>query len=244
MSWWRPARSDSQELLDTPGVSEQELAENLQDLQRLNTCLGSTRIVLAAVRRLWQEAGSPPRWRVLDVGTGAGDIPTALMGWSRKYHICLTMVATDVQRQVIHYAQTVTPPSVSRLQADGCWLPFQARTFDVVVCSTMLHHLEWTEGVALLRAMAIVARHGVVVNDLIRSWVHYYGAKFLLPLLARNRLTLHDGPLSVLRAYSPQEVRDMAQIAGLYGARVDTRLHYRLLLVYRIPTERRTICDP
>jgi len=244
MSWLRPVRSYRQELLDTPDISEQELVENLRDLQHLNARLGSTRVMLATVQRLWQEAGSPPEWRVLDVGTGAGDIPTALMCWSRTYHICLTMVATDVQWQVVRYARAVTTPSVSMLQADGRWLPFQARTFDVVVCSTMLHHLAWADGVALLRAMAQVARYGVVVNDLVRNWLSYYGAKLLLPLLARNRLTLHDGPLSVLRAYSPREMRDMAQTAGLHGARVVTVWKYRLLLVYSIPTERQAICDP
>jgi ubiquinone/menaquinone biosynthesis C-methylase UbiE len=244
MSWLRPVRSDHQELLDAPDLSAQELAHNLRDLQHLNTWLGSTRVILATVQRLWRAAGAPPDWRVLDIGTGAGDIPAALTGWSRTCHMCLTMVATDVQWQVIRYARAAAPPSVSVLQADGRCLPFQARTFDVVVCSTMLHHLAWAEGVALLRAMALVARHGVVVNDLVRSWLPYYGAKLLLPLLARNRLTLHDGPLSVLRAYSPREMREMARTAGLHGARVVTVWRYRMLLVYSVPTERQASCDP
>ena len=54
----------------------------------------------------------------------------------------------------------------------------------------------------------------LLVNDLIRSRLHYYGARLVLPLLTRNRLTRHDGPLSVLRAYSLGEIRAMAQAAG------------------------------
>jgi hypothetical protein len=96
----------------------------------------------------------------------------------------------------------------------------------------MLHHLTWHEGVVLLRAMAEVARYGVVVNDLVRSWLHYCAAKLLLSVLSRNRLTLHDGPLSVLRAYRIGEVRDMAHAAGLREAQVRGVLAYRLSLVY------------
>ena len=46
---------------------------------------------------------------------------------------------------------------------------FVPRTFDVVLCSTMLHHLDWQQGIALLQSMAAVARYAVVVNDLVRS---------------------------------------------------------------------------
>jgi hypothetical protein len=104
--------------------------------------------------------------------------------------------------------------------------------FDVVVCSTMLHHLEWQDGVALLRAMAAVARYGVIVNDLVRSWLHYYGARGVLAVLSHNRLTRHDGPLSVLRAYRVSEVRAMANAAGLHNVQVHKALGYRWLLLY------------
>jgi ubiquinone/menaquinone biosynthesis C-methylase UbiE len=101
------------------------------------------------------------------------------------------------------------------VQADGLCLPFHARTFDVVLCSTMLHHLDWQQGIALLQSMAAVARYGVVVNDLVRSWPSYYAARLILSLMACHAVTRHDGPLSVLRAYSVKEVREMARLAGL-----------------------------
>jgi hypothetical protein len=80
--------------------------------------------------------------------------------------------------------------------------------------------------------MAVLAQHGMIVNDLVRSRLHYYAAQALLSVLACHRLTQHDGPLSVLRAYSIGEIREMARTAGLQGARVHTALGYRFLLVY------------
>jgi ubiquinone/menaquinone biosynthesis C-methylase UbiE len=131
-------------------------------------------------------------------------------------------------------------PLLTLVQADGVCLPFHARTFDIVVCSTMLHHLDWHQGIALLHSMAAVARYGVVVNDLVRSRLPYYAARLVLPVVARNHVTRHDGPLSVLRAYSVEEVREMARLAGLAPAHVCTALGYRFLLVYVPPTGKAT----
>ena len=242
---WLPPRSEQQEWLDAEDIPAPDLHENLQDLCWLNRYLGSHRVVWTAVQRLWCAAGAPQQWSILDVGTGAADIPDVLRRWGQQHAIRGLLVALDNHRGVLAYRQGLgeTDTSVAFVQGDGLRLPFRPRTFDVVVCSTMLHHLEWHEGITLLREMATLARHGVVVNDLLRGRLHYYAARLLLPLVTRNRLTRHDGPLSVLRAYSVDEVRSMARLAGLEQAHVQTTLGYRLLLVARLSGAQQEVPD-
>lgn len=234
---WLPRRSQQQEWLDADDIPARDLHENLDDLRWLNRYLGSHWLVLRAFQRLWREAGCPRHFRILDVGTGAGDIPEMLLRWGSRRGVRLTIVAVDNHCGVLQYVRSVRPP-LSRLilvQADGVCLPFQARTFDVVVCSTMLHHLDWHQGIALLQSMAAIARYGVVVNDLVRSRLHYYAARLVLSVVARNHVTRYDGPLSVLRAYSVEEVREIARLAGLAQAHIYTALGYRFVLVYVPP---------
>jgi ubiquinone/menaquinone biosynthesis C-methylase UbiE len=234
--WWLLPRSQDRELLDAEAIPQHDLQGNLEDLRWLNRFLGSHRVMCAALCRVWQRLGSPQRLHVLDVGTGAGDIPVVLQRWSQRQGIRLTLVAVDNHPGVIDYARGAVPQAaIDLVRVDGLYLPFRPRTFDVVMCSTMLHHLDWSQGVTLLRALATVARHGVIVNDLRRSWLHYGGARLLLSVVSHNRLTRHDGPLSVLRAYRVDEVRQMASAAGLPGARVGTVLGYRWLLIYTPP---------
>jgi hypothetical protein len=47
----------------------------------------------------------------------------------------------------------------------------------------------------------------------------------------RNRLTRHDGPLSVLRAFTPAELRAAAEAAGLETLELRRAFFYRLTLV-------------
>jgi ubiquinone/menaquinone biosynthesis C-methylase UbiE len=239
---WRLPRSQRQEWLDASDISAGDLHGNLDDLRWLNRYLGSHWLVLRAFQRLWHRAGCPRHLRVLDVGTGAGDIPEVLTRWGHRRGVRLAIVAVDNHRGVIQYTHAVqrSLPYISLVQADGVCLPFHARTFDIVVCSTMLHHLDWHQGIALLHSMAAVARHGVVVNDLVRSRLPYYAARLVLPVVARHHMTRHDGPLSVLRAYSVEEVREMARLAGLAQAHVCTALGHRFLLVYVPPAGKAT----
>jgi len=251
MSWplfktlWLPARSQQPEWLDADDIPAQDLQRNLDDLQWLNRYLGSHWLLCTAFRRVWRQMGSPRHLRVLDVGTGAGDIPAVLTRWGERRGVSIAVVAVDSHHGVLQYMHTAhsLPRSITCVQADGLCLPFRARTFDVVLCSTMLHHLEWQQGIVLLQSMAAVARYGVVVTDLVRSRLSYYAARLMLSLMACHAVTRHDGPLSVLRAYSVGEVREMAHLAGLTSVRVSMALGYRFVLVYEPPAQEKVATD-
>jgi hypothetical protein len=74
---------------------------------------------------------------------------------------------------------------------------------------------------------------GLVVNDLIRSRV----AASLVALWARitfaDRLTRHDAPTSVLRAYLLDEYAEIARAAGLMDVTVRHVPMYRAVLIHR-----------
>jgi ubiquinone/menaquinone biosynthesis C-methylase UbiE len=214
------------ELLDGP-LDREVLAGNLRDLARVNQRLGgialSRRALVAlttgfhAQHRVGRVAGRDEPMRLLDVGTGAADIPEALSAWAGSHGIRLNVVAVDSRDEILDFAyERIGERADLHLEiARGERLPFEARSFDVAHTSLVLHHLEPDDAARFIAEMARVSRTGIVINDLDRTWWGWLGAWLGGHLLTRNRYTRHDAPLSVRRAYRPAQVAQLAARAGL-----------------------------
>lgn len=231
----RPDRRDELELLDLPGHEPHLLAENLADVRRVNRWLGGCRLTIQALDSLTDSFPSGRKLDVLDVGTGAADVPEAIVGWAERRGLSATVVATDSSAEVLAVAAPRSP-AVELAVADARSLPFADRSFDVAACSLLVHHLSPDEAVVALREMRRVARLGVVVNDLVRGWPGYAGAWLLAHIFSRNPLTRHDAPLSALRAYTRSELAVLAGHAGLGPLTFFGFLGYRVAIAARTPT--------
>ena len=159
-----------------------------------------------------QSASAAPS--LLDIGTGAADIPAALAASVSKRAPRLAITATDVRPEIVAAAAASVAGSKLTVRL-GRVEDERDGAFDVVHASLVLHHLEPAAAVSLLREMRRVARVAVVINDLQRGWRWLAGASLLTRLTTRNDYTRHDAPLSVRRAYTADEVVDLARQAGL-----------------------------
>ena len=201
------------ELLDGLLDDPVPLAANLRDLRRLNRLTGGASLSVRAVRTLIPGGGT-----VLDVGTGAADIPALLLTDARRRDVSLEVTATDARPEVLAAARVLDPtlasmPGLVLAVADGRALPWQDGSFDVAHCSMVIHHLEPGDAVVLLGELRRVARRGIVVNDLDRSWLSWLGAWLLARTIARSTYTRHDAPMSVRRAYTRAEMADLIREA-------------------------------
>ncbi len=228
-----PPRRDATELMDEPGQDPIELAANLRDIRRVNRLGGGTSAVLSVLPALLAAVPPDREASVLDLGTGSGDIPRAIIRWGRRRRRRVRVVASDVSHEILAAAAPVVAgePAIELAQHDARAVPLPDGSFDVVLCSMTLHHFPPDDAIAVLREMHRLARHGFVLNDLARSWHGFAGAWLSSRIATRNRLTRHDAPLSVLRAYTPAELRDLLKRAGIEGAVVRRRPLFRMTAV-------------
>jgi ubiquinone/menaquinone biosynthesis C-methylase UbiE len=139
---------------------------------------------------------------------------------ARRRGVPLRVTATDSRQEVLDAALAVHPAlaEIGRLTlavADGRALPFPDGAFDVAHTSMVLHHLSADDAAGFLAELRRVARVGVVVNDLARGRLFWLGGWLLTHTLAPSRYTRHDGPLSVRRAFTLAEMRELLAEAGL-----------------------------
>ena len=221
-------RGDYVELLDQPGTPASELTGNLRDLRLLNRWLGWSTGVWSELRPLLRRLNGTAI--LLDVATGSGDVPRALSRRAARAGIDLQLIGTDVSRAVLADASRFTGNSLTLVQHDATALPFADASVDIATLCLAAHHLDPAQLVSVLQELARVCRLGIIVSDLERGRLAYVAAR-LMALVLRNRLTAHDGPVSVLRAYTVPELRALAREAGLRRVRVRRRFPFRMTLV-------------
>lgn len=194
------------EFLDRP-VPRADREAALRDIDRLNAWFGGHRLTRRAVERL---ATGAPSVTVIDVGGGRGDFARRLARVARRRGRRVRVVVVD--RDATVGGQDL---DVVAVRADAAALPFREGAADVVTASLLLHHLDPDAAVRSLAEMRAAARRGVVVNDLLRTRLTVALVWLATRLFARHRFARHDGPLSVRRAYAPDELRALAEKAGI-----------------------------
>ena len=212
------------ELMDRPVDIPDELERNLADIEFANRWLGG----IGPLRREIRRTGART---VLDVGSGSADVPLALVRDGRRRGVDLRATCLDRSEQMIAIAKrrTGNDERLTFVRGEGEALPFDDGSFDIVTCSLALHHFEPPAARALLREMRRVARVTPIVADLCRSTLGF-AATWLWSRTTANRLTRHDAPLSVRRAYAADEALALARDAGWRAPRVRREPFFHMTL--------------
>jgi len=213
-------RATAPELMDDLSITDERLETALDELRLVSRWLGGTSVSLSALASVLPP-GLPAR--VLDVGTGGADVPAAAVRWGARNNREVHVEGLDVNPVTLAHAaawldRTLPPdlrPRVTLQTGDAHALPYDDGTFDVAHAALFLHHFEDDAAVEVLREMGRVARV-VVVNDLHRHVLAYGGIR-ALALLSHSAMFKHDGPLSVLRGFTREELTRLTEAAGLQG---------------------------
>lgn len=196
----RHKRSTMQELIDLgePHYSPQEYEDCMHQLDAIGRWLGGDLATWASLKRMPHEPTS-----ILDVGCGGGLFTIRLAKWYPN----ATVVGIDINEKAIAFANKALenmkdPPKNVRFEwKQEARLTEQKDSYDVILSTLVCHHLTDKQLVDYIIQATAIAKKKVIINDLHRHPIAYYGFKFISPLLFPNRLVKHDGPLSVSRAF-------------------------------------------
>lgn len=217
------------ELLDDPSADPFTVARSLTNIARANRWFGGRAAALWGIERLLH--GVPPARIVtlLDLGTGAGDLPSAAVAWAARRGRTIRPLGLERSRVAARLAAGRGIPVV--LACVGT-LPVRAEAVDIVLISQVAHHLSPDAVATLFRDASRAARLGVVVADLRRSAVAAAAFRIGSAALGFDAVTRADGITSVRRGYHRDELADLATRAG-QSAEVRHRPGFRLVATWR-----------
>jgi ubiquinone/menaquinone biosynthesis C-methylase UbiE len=227
-----PHRIEVAEILDdAEGVSIQALTRSLGAMTKVNSRLGGVRSLLRHLRPLARSLGRRSL-SLLDMGVGSGALPRAVARALANEGVEVEWTGVDRELPVLGVARR-DPGEANRelVCGDALALPFPAKSFDVVISSLTLHHFGDEEARLALEEAARVARMAVFISDLERHPLHYLGARLLARSWWRNDpITSHDGPASVLRAFTRAELESLARDLSFRRVQVHRHLPFRIVL--------------
>ena len=224
--------------MDAPDLDAAKHALALEGLARLNRWSGSARILWPALRELARGQSEP--LRILDVATGAGDVPLALWNKARQAGLRLKIRACDISATALACAEKraraagVPAAELEFFEVDALSGVLLGEP-DVAICSLFLHHLDSDPATRLLERMRQVSKRAILINDLERGRMGLALAYAATRLLTRSEIVHWDGPASVHAAYTKTEALELARAAGMPDAKVESRWPCRFLLSWRKP---------
>ena len=201
-----------EEWLDSDLGTPEEIDSALHAITLANRRFGGVGLHARLLRRALASVFQETPAHILEVASGRADVLQAAL-----LRLGCVVDVTLLDRSAVHlpdpssWSAQLRRPRV--LAGDALDLPFPDSSVDIVSCCLFLHHLEPPQIIRYLAEAQRVARVAVVINDLERSAIHYRLAR-LNRIIDRSRISRHDGPVSVRRAYTRGELASMLANTG------------------------------
>ncbi len=205
-------RAQLSELMDEP-CSREVIEACLRDLARVNRWFGAYRPLLRWLDEMRQWQGPGPL-RILDVACGYGDGLRRIERWASERGVGVELTGIDLNPDSIAIAKSQSESGIRWVAADV--FAYRApRPAHLIVSSLFTHHLGDSEVVRFVRWMEQNAEMGWFINDLSRAVVPYHLFRWFAKLARLHPFVQHDGPVSIARAFVPEEWRQLCARAGL-----------------------------
>ena len=218
-------RAIAEERMDAEDLPPETLAAVLRDLAQVNVVAMAARPTLGFLARATREM---PRFRLLDVGFGDGDMLRRIARWAAGRGIEAELVGVDLNPNSAPAARAHTPHAVAIDYRTGDYADLTGQRWDFIVSSLVAHHMTHAQLVAFLRFMDTEAQRGWLVNDLLRHGFAHWGFPILARLFGWHEIVREDGTLSIARSYRPEEWPPILTEAGVTSALIYRSFPFRL----------------
>jgi 2-polyprenyl-3-methyl-5-hydroxy-6-metoxy-1,4-benzoquinol methylase len=229
-------RSYQAEMMDALEMGGADMAKTLDELEIINRKLGGYSVVTNALHKLLkQNYNTENVFTLADLGCGGGDTLRVIANWARKKKIKLQLTGIDANEFIVHYATEKSKyfPEISYMQQDIFSEKFSSQTYDIITASLFTHHFTDEQLIKLFSQIKNQVRIGVIINDLHRHWFAYYSIKYITRLFAKSPLIKNDAPLSVARAFTKNEIKDLLKRSGVDSYSIKWRWAFRWQIIFK-----------
>lgn len=225
-------RAGGKELIDDPNSGGSFVRAGYRTMEGVNRYLGGTRVVRRFIAEELSSFDEDRPLRVLDMGSGACDIPIAVSEWAREQGRRVHFTCLEPNRHGRAMAREKLRRNAGlsvRVGADRVEEHVPDVPYDCAVGSMFFHHFSDGEILRMLSRLRGFVRRSVLINDLHRTPPAFVG--FLLLSFALAPAVSRDGLHSIRRGFRPAALEDTLE--RLPRSEVRVRRHY----LFRVAAE-------
>jgi 2-polyprenyl-3-methyl-5-hydroxy-6-metoxy-1,4-benzoquinol methylase len=223
-------RSYCKELLDSNDIPFGDIAENMKELDFINTHLGGHSITIKGFKKLIDTRNTIS---VCEIGCGGGDNLNTLSKFCKKNKIKAAFTGIDINGDCIAFAKERSRiDEVNFIVSDYKLIDFGNKP-DIIFSSLFCHHFTDEELVTMLQWMKNNSTAGFFINDLHRHPVAYNFIKYATRFFSKSYLVKNDAPLSVLRGFKKNEWKNIFKKAGISDYEIQWKWAFRYLIIVR-----------
>lgn len=217
--------------MDDLQLDEPRLYQTLRELDFINETLGGNQISIKAFKNL---LSSEKEISVMDMGTGSGNMLRKMAKICDKQNISFEGTGIDANPHITQYAAYHTDSSDHIVYRDvdvfddACY----EKKVDIIHACLFTHHFSEDQLVGLFQQWKRTANKAVIINDLHRDTIAYYGIKWLTQLFSKSSMVRYDAPLSVARGFSRHELEVILKTAGITNYTLRWKWAFRWLLIF------------
>jgi len=217
--------------MDAPVISKKLLFRNLKELNYLNRRLGGHTITLQGIRELVRRKDK--QYHIADLGCGSGDALIYIARWAKSNGFNVKLSGVDSNEDAIEFLKNHCRgyPEITGIVSDYKSFINTAENIDIIHCSLFCHHLEDDELTELIRIMKTRVRSGFIINDLERTRLAWFAVKIFTAVLNGSKLARHDGPVSVLRGFTEEELKSLLNREQIMNYSIRRKWAFRFLVI-------------
>ncbi|MFN3802008.1 methyltransferase domain-containing protein [Belliella pelovolcani] len=203
-------RSSEKEIMDDLACDGPVLDQTLKELKTINKLLGGNHVTTDGLDKITAKFPQAS-YTIADIGCGGGDMIRVMADWAINKNLNLHFIGVDANPNTIEFAKERLADlnNVEFLVKNVFEAGFLGTKADIITCTLFTHHFTDSELQMLLKSLLDQAKLGIVINDLHRHSVAYYSIKLLTRFFSKSDMVKNDGPLSVLRAFSRADWKEL-----------------------------------
>lgn len=226
-------RSHAPEIMDRSDVPPLALEAALTDIAKVNRFLGGSASLFAGLKKLTQAEIPFPK-HILDLGCGGGDLTYEMAQWVNTYHPGTKVTGVDLLPTAIDFAKARHhAPGLDFAVGDAFHLQVKDPEQTLLTCSMFLHHLSDAEIGKFLEHAHTAGFGSVILNDLHRHFLAFWGFRLLAVLGRFSPVATHDGAVSVCRSFVRSDWQALVQGTGWHVASLQWHWAFRWTVVLK-----------